>query len=927
MKNNLRRFIPNKLSDFNINDANTFIRSVYPKNNYRRTINIPQLSFAECRDNIANRRNRSPESYYGLGFYHSKVPEVLKNNFIMNPNFYSAYIPYQSEISQGRLELQFNYQKTVTDLFNMDISNCSLLDEASSCAEAIVSIVSSIKATDRKNIRLLIDSDIYTQNLAVIKTRCHLLGITPELVTLRDTLLNRDDLKKKNTIPILFIQNPNASGTVCDLETYSRGFKDTYPNARVIVSTDPLMNAIYEPPGSFDADIVVGSMQRFGLPMWSGGPHAGVFACKEEYLRNIPGRLVGKSVDSMGDECYRLALQTREQHIKKDKALSNICTSQALLANYSALYSMYLGPEGIKNNATYVKYQTDELKQILKENEHGTYRVNTTDPTFDTIELRMNSYQDLIDLRKRAEENGVFIRTQMNPMPKVYLSLDETKDTKKLNHLLRSVFNANANVYIIDKDLSYLDTRETPLFTDAIYSKYNTEHGITRYLTSLAKKDMSLTHSMIPLGSCTMKLNSADTFISLFDDNWANVHPFSNTEEGYSYLINKMEHYLSEITGLPHVSFQSNSGATGEYSALNCIRKYHLVNDEPQRNICLIPDSAHGTNFSSAKIAGFNVKKIKSLKNGELDIEHLKEIIEDNKDHIGCAMITFPSTFGFFEHKFTDIVSLVKEAGGKIYCDGANMNALMGVVNLKDIGIDACHLNLHKTFGIPHGGGGPGMGPICVTEELNPFLPCHPIIHLNKNMSYGSVAAAPHSSAILLTIVYYYISLHGGKGLEESSLMALAAANYIKDALKDHYDIPFTNEEGMVSHELIINTKPLGIAEKDIAKRLMDYGYHAPTMSWPISNSLMIEPTETESKEELDRFISAMISIKQEINETPELLKNAPHSKKLLYLKEWPYTYSKDRAFFPIDYLKENKFDIPIERVDDFHGDRNLILK
>jgi glycine dehydrogenase len=934
-------------------DTGIRLSSVIPEYS-SQPLNIDAIPFTNIRNqmNSWGKMNSVKFGFYGLGYYPSHSPGVLKKNFLENPNFYSAYIPYQAEISQGRLELQFNYQRMITDLFKMDISNCSLLDESSSLSEALISIIGTNRNLYKKAPggvpRVICDANVFPQNRAVLETRARLLGINVEYHRINDEFLDKAELLSGPSI--LILQSPNLLGEVYDYSKYIDENKERFKDLSVIVATDPLKATVFEPPGSFNADIVVGSMQRFGLPMWNGGPHAGIFACKEKYMRNMPGRVVGISRDTFGDECYRLALQSREQHIKKERALSNICTSQALLANYATLYAMYKGPETLVETSQAIRELVIILKDFI-DNDENYYVFNDTlnHDFFDTLTIKCKNREVFNNLINEAKKRQIFLRT--NPQEcLVSVSFDDTKNTGDVYYLINSCFRSSG------KEMKYYNTpkffeekcltdeikcpRESSLLDFPEFKSYNCEHTMTRYLTEVAKRDLSLTHSMIPLGSCTMKLNSSYLFTDLFSKDWANIHPFQPTEdlEGYTELIHDLEKKLGKITGLPFLSFQSNSGATGEYSALNCFREYFKDQGSlEERKYMLIPDSAHGTNFATANICGFKIIKLRSTPSGELDFNFFNETIEKHRDEIAGLMITYPSTFGFFEKNFKAVVDGVKDAGGLIYCDGANMNALMGNVNLQDLGIDACHLNLHKTFGIPHGGGGPGMGPIAVVERLRKYLPEHPLYKprdyynypIPKDKSYGTCAAAPNSSAVLLSIVYYYISMLGGEGIKMASKLAIENANYISKNLEDYYSIPFKNEEGYVSHELILKTDNLEneITEKDIAKRLMDYGFHAPTMSWPVPKSLMIEPTETESKEEIDRFILAMKTIREEIKETPELLKNAPHSTKLLYNDTWDYPYSKRQAFFPLNYLKQTKFNIPVSRIDDVYGDRNLILK
>ena len=924
------------LQKLNYKNKEDFINDVYPKNKIYN-INIHSETIQKISNKLEeySQLNTEIKSFYGQGFYNCYPINHLIQNFLLNPNFYSAYIPYQSEISQGRLELLYNYQTMICDLTNMDVANCSLLDESSAVAEAMVSLY-NFKNKKYKNPSILIDCNIFPQHQGVIETRAKFLNFNYDTLDL-NYYINSHLPLEENSIAIF--QMNDKIGNLVDIEK-TINYLNEY-NISSIVVCDPLLCTIEEPPGTFNADMVVGSTQRFGLPFWNGGPHAAFFACKEKYLRVVPGRIISKSKDVNGKDAYRLALQAREQHIKKDKALSNICTSQALLANYNVLYAMNKGPKELQNIALTIKKKKDTLIQLIQKNMDPKNYSLISNNTFDTVSIIIKN--ENLNLKHQVLLDYSNILLKFNHKENMLtFTIDETTSLNDIKIILNKVlFSFHTGQKQIkqhyDKIKLSKSNRHTSLFEQDIFHLYNNEHKMTRYLNSLQKKDLSLTNSMIPLGSCTMKLNSVDVLSFLNNDNWKNVHPFTPLfyQQGYLKLINKMEYYLAEVTGLPNLSFQSNSGATGEYSALCAIKSY-FKNKNEERDICIIPESAHGTNFASAILAGLKVKKIKSNKDGSLSEIHLNELLDKYNTNIACMMITFPSTYGFFEDHAEEIISKVKETGAKIYCDGANMNSFMGIVNLKDIGIDACHMNLHKTFTIPHGGGGPGLGPIAVTNELKPFLPSHNIVSLPSfKKSFGSVASAPFSSASLLTIPYTYMTLCGGSGLRDCSISALLAANYMKQKLDSHFKIPFTNKNNMVSHEFIIDVsefKP--ITEKDIAKRLMDFGFHAPTMSWPVTSSLMIEPTECESIEEMDRFIDSLIQIKKEIKEIHKnknfennLLTNAPHSIDLLYEENWKYDYSKKEAYFPLDFVKKNKFHIPVSRVDDAYGDRNLIIK
>lgn len=929
------------LKKLNYKSEEDFLQDVYPK--YKNfPIDIPSKTFPTIKKelDLMGNKNIQMKTMKGNGFYNSFPIQHLVQNFLLNPNFYSAYIPYQSEISQGRLELLYNYQTMICNLTNMDIANCSLLDESSACAEAMNSLYNYVNKK-HKDPDVIIDSNIFQQHKSVLKTRSEFSNIMMDELDIQKYIEKCLPLSN-NSIAIFQMQNKN--GNLINLKKTIEYLKEY--NVYTIVLCDPLALSMYEPPGTYGADFVVGSTQKFGLPMWNGGPHAAFLSARQEYLRFMPGRLVGKTKDAFDNDCFRLALQAREQHIKKDKALSNICTSQALLANYNVLYAMTKGPDEIRNIAFDIYKKTKTFKQILEQHANNSFIEVLDTKSFDSILL----CHKIIDFNKKESHtfsNNYFLDFDYSTN-EIKLTFDETTDFETMESLLKDEFY----IFHIDKEqikqiydsIDVINMRKSKLLTQDIFNDYNSEHKITRYINKLQKKDISLTHSMIPLGSCTMKLNSADVLSSLTNPSWGNIHPYlpEKYQRGYNELIHNMENNIKKITGLDCVSFQSNSGATGEYSALCSIKKY-FENQGDVRDVCIIPDSAHGTNFASAKLAGYKVVKIKSNKNGSINQTHLNEILEKHGTNIACFMITFPSTFGFFEDDAEYIITRVKKLGTKIYCDGANMNAFMGIVNLKEIGMDACHLNLHKTFTIPHGGGGPGLGPIAVTEELREFLPKNPVLNKKntententKSLSYGSISSAPNSSASLLTIPYTYMNLCGGEGLQQCSLNALLSANYMKKRLEPHFKIPFTNSKNMVSHEFIIDVsefKP--ITEKEIAKRLMDYGFHAPTMSWPVPHSLMIEPTESEDIEQLDNFVDALISIKKEIQEIHKnenfdnnLLVNAPHSINLLYEKEWKYDYSKEEAYFPLDYIRKNKFNVPISLVQDAFGDRILILK
>jgi len=868
--------------------------------------------------------NKVFKTYIGLGYNKSYLPAVIQRNILENPGWYTAYTPYQAEISQGRMEALLNFQTMITDLTGMEISNASLLDESTAAAEAM-SLLYAVRDRDQKKnnaSKFFISEDIFPQTLSVLKTRSKPIGV--ELV-----IGNIEDFNYDSTFFGALIQYPGASGEIKDINSFIS--KCISNNIKTAVAADILSLVLLEPPGKIGADVVIGTTQRFGIPLGYGGPHAGYFATKEAYKRNIPGRIIGVSIDADGNKALRMALQTREQHIKRDKATSNICTAQVLLAVMAGMYAVYHGPEGLKEIANKVHFKAVTLAKNLES--LGLNQLNSS--FFDTIRIETNRN----DIEKEAQEKEINFYYPSENI--VSITINETTTRDDLNDII-SVFSkiAAKKITKLDKieqeiNISKSFIRKTKFLTNSVFNSYHSETELMRYIKSLENRDLSLTRSMISLGSCTMKLNAAAEMLPLSWNRWGNIHPFApkSQTEGYNYVLKKLENQLKEITGFSAVSLQPNSGAQGEYAGLMVIKAFHKSKGNNNRNICLIPSSAHGTNPASAVMAGMKVVVVKSDEKGNIDIEDLNTKAIDNKENLAALMITYPSTHGVFESNIREITNIIHDNGGQVYMDGANMNAQVGITNPKIIGADVCHLNLHKTFAIPHGGGGPGVGPICVAEHLSQFLPSNPIINVGGSNPISAISAAPYGSALACLISYGYISMLGVKGLTKATKVAILNANYIKERLSKKYEILYSGEFGRAAHEMIIDCRPFkkyGIDVSDIAKRLIDYGFHAPTVSFPVLGTLMIEPTESESKTELDRFCDAMLLIRKEIsncseNDENNILKNAPHTLSMITSDTWDYKYSREQAVFPIEYLKENKFWPSVRRVDDAHGDRNLI--
>ena len=876
-------------------------------------------------------KNKVYTSYIGQGYYDTFLPAVIQRNILENPAWYTAYTPYQAEIAQGRMEALINFQTMVSDLTGMELANASLLDEATAAAEAMTMLYGQRKGSKKKTANTFYVSDkVYPQTLDVLYTRSAPLGIRVEVGELAKLDVTRDDV-----FGILF-QYPEADGQVVNYEALVQACNEH--QVFVVAAADLLSLTLLTPPGEMGADVVVGTTQRFGVPMGYGGPHAAYFATKEAFKRQIPGRIIGVTQDKEGRPAYRMALQTREQHIRREKATSNICTAQVLLAVIAGMYGVYHGPDGLKHIASRINGFTALTKKLL---ESLDVEVQTTE-YFDTVSFRME--RSLLEPVATKLEVNFYYPTDDT----VRLSWDEAKDLDDLK-LLQQIFeevtgkqsdlNFSVEMDKLEMQLPSSILRDSEFMSHEVFHAYRTEHEMLRYMKRLESKDLSLVHSMISLGSCTMKLNATSEMIPLSWPEFAHIHPFAPLEQaqGYAHMFKELEAWLADITGFDAISFQPNAGAQGEYAGLMTIRAYYEHRGDSHRNVALIPASAHGTNPASAVMAGMDVVVVETDKHGNISSEDLEAKVEQYSDRLAALMITYPSTHGVFEHKVKDFCALIHQHGGQVYMDGANMNAQVGLTSPGLIGADVCHLNLHKTFCIPHGGGGPGMGPIGVAEHLTPFLSTHSQVPTGGTFGASPVSAAPFGSASILTISYAYIRMMGGDGLTEATRRAILNANYIKERLETHYSILYTGLSGRSAHEFIIDLRPFkqsaGIEATDLAKRLMDYGYHAPTMSFPVPGTLMIEPTESESLAELDRFCEAMIAIRAEIKSVEEgewsvednPLKNAPHTMRVLTQEKWEKTYSREQAVFPIAELRWNKFWPSVSRVDDAYGDRNLV--
>ena len=869
-------------------------------------------------------KNKMFQSYIGLGYNQAIVPAVIQRNIFENPGWYTAYTPYQAEIAQGRLEAILNFQTMVIELTGMEIANASLLDEGTAAAEAMA-LLFDVRSRDQKknNIhKFFVSEEILPQTLSVLQTRSAPIGV--ELV-----IGNHETFDFSSEFYGAILQYPGKFGQVYDYADFIA--KAAANEIKVAVAADILSLTKLTPPGEMGAAVVLGTSQRFGIPLGYGGPHAAYFATKDEYKRSMPGRIIGVTVDTDGNRALRMALQTREQHIKRDKATSNICTAQVLLSVMAGMYAVYHGPKGLRYIADKVHGLTATLAIELEK--LGLQQTNTA--FFDTIVIKADAKK----VKAIAEQNEInFYYIDENT---VSISLNETTsiaDVNKIVGIFASANNTQATAIKVLTETNHFPTnleRTSTFMQHDVFNKHHSESALMRYIKMLERKDLSLNHSMIALGSCTMKLNAAAEMLPLSNANWNNIHPFAPLDQaqGYQEMLRKLEQQLNVITGFAGTTLQPNSGAQGEYAGLMVIRAYHQSRGDHHRNIALIPSSAHGTNPASAAMAGMKVIVTKTLENGNIDVEDLREKAIQHKDDLSCLMVTYPSTHGVFESAIKEITQIIHDNGGQVYMDGANMNAQVGLTNPATIGADVCHLNLHKTFAIPHGGGGPGVGPICVAKQLVPFLPTNPVIATGGNNAITAISAAPWGSALVCLISYGYISMLGAEGVTDATKYAILNANYIKERLNGHYDTLYSGEMGRAAHEMILECRPFkqkGIEVTDIAKRLMDYGFHAPTVSFPVAGTLMIEPTESENLEELDRFCDAMISIRKEIEastleDKDNVLKNAPHTLGMLTANVWNFPYSREKAAFPLEYISENKFWPTVRRADDAYGDRNLV--
>ncbi|MEG0814309.1 MAG: aminomethyl-transferring glycine dehydrogenase [Mucinivorans sp.] len=918
------------LQTIGVSSVEELIDQVIPKNIQLPTpLDLPAgISEYEFASQIRamGRRNTPLRTFIGMGYYGTATPAAIMRNIFENPAWYTSYTPYQAEISQGRLEALLNFQTMVCSMTAMEISNCSLLDEATAAAEAaamMFALRSRAAVKEGRNL-LLVDENIFPQTLDLLLTRCEPQGIDIAVDSFYDYEFTGREFGA-------IVQYPAANGEICDYTNFTTKCHDK--EIMVSAAVDILALAMLKAPGEWGADIAIGSTQRFGIPMGFGGPHAGYLATKESFKRSMPGRIIGVSVDRLGNRALRLALQTREQHIKRDKATSNICTAQALLATMAGMYAVYHGADGIRSIAENCHAAATTTAIALEKLGYNLL----TENYFDTLEVEVLDASIIRDLAEIQGFNFFFPDETT-----VRLSFDEITDLEEVNRVIRvfaiaiggdsfpRVDNLNQEISF-DPDL----TRQSEILTQEVFKKYHSETELMRYIKMLERRDISLADSMISLGSCTMKLNSAVSMMPLSLTEWGGVHPFVPTRQvaGYMQLIDELDHDLSIITGFSKMSFQPNSGANGEYAGLMVIRAYHASRGQSHRNIALIPASAHGTNFASAAMAGLKVVVTACDENGNIDIKDWKTKAEENRDNLACCMITYPSTHGIFESEIRELVKITHDAGGQVYYDGANMNAVVGLSSPGFIGADVCHLNLHKTFAIPHGGGGPGVGAIGAAEHLAKFLPSHPLVKCGGNEGITAVAAAPFGSASVLLITYAYIKMMGGEGLKRASQMAIVAANYMACKLRGEIEIVYSGQTGRVGHEMILDYRQYraeyGVECGDIARRLMDYGFHAPTLSFPVHDTLMVEPTESENKEELDRFMEALVAIKGEcranIGLEDHLVKNAPHTALEIASDTWAHPYTRHQAAYPLAWIGENKFFPYVSKIDNGYGDRNLV--
>ncbi|MBL7946737.1 MAG: aminomethyl-transferring glycine dehydrogenase [Flavobacteriales bacterium] len=918
------------LKAIGVSSLDELIERTVPKGIRRGKLEVgPAMTEREHLDNMRalGSKNKVFRSYIGLGFSGTILPPPIQRNIFENPGWYTAYTPYQAEISQGRLEALLNFQTMCSDLTGLPIANASLLDEATAISEAMHMLHAARPKELGEANKFFADKGLYPQNIDVLRTRCAPIGV--ELV-----VGDVKDFEPADSYFGLALQYPAIDGSVNDYRDIVGKAKSA--GVRTAVCADLLSLVLLTPPGEWGADVVVGNSQRFGVPMGYGGPHAAFFCTTDEYKRLLPGRIIGVSQDRRGKQGLRMALQTREQHIRRDKATSNICTAQALLAVMAGMYAVYHGPEGLKRIARNVHAHTRSVAEAAKALGY-TVRNGSF---FDTITLE--GVKDMKAVKSAAEKRGMNFRYGAEA---VSIAFDETVRTSDVNDVLAALAEASgakAPTAVQSSDTLAVPAelqRKSAFLTHPVFNAHHTELELQRYIKRLENKDFSLMHGMIPLGSCTMKLNAASTLLPLSWPEWGGLHPFAPVEqtEGYQEVFRQLSDALAKATGFTAVSLQPNSGAQGEYAGLLVIRAYHEARGDQKRTVALIPSSAHGTNPASAVMAGMQVVVVKADAEGHVDVADLKAKAEQYKDTLSCLMVTYPSTHGVYEESIKEITSTIHANGGLVYMDGANMNAQVGLTSPGDIGADVCHLNLHKTFAIPHGGGGPGMGPICVNDKLKPFLPGHPLIKTGGEHAVPAVSSAPWGSALILLISYGYIKMLGGEGLTDATRYAILNANYLRAKLEKYYPILYVGSEGMVAHEMILDCRDFkraaGIDVSDIAKRLMDYGFHAPTVSFPVAETLMVEPTESEAKAELDRFVEAMIGIRKEIaalekgeaDKTDNVLKNAPHTNEEVCGNEWNHAYTREQAAFPVNVNREWKYWPTVSRVDNAFGDRNLV--
>lgn len=917
-----------------VDTLDALINETVPKNiRLDKSLNLPaaktEVEYLKHIKSLAD-KNKVFKSYIGTGYYNCVVPGVIQRNILENPGWYTAYTPYQAEIAQGRLEALINFQTMISDLTGMELANASLLDEGTAAAEAMQMLKVTRKGARKKVNKFFVDQNTFPQTIDILKTRALPTGIELVIGDIASFDVNDESYYG------LLLQYPNNDGNVIDKSTLIASANER--GIGVVVATDLMSLALLTPPGEMGADVVIGTTQRFGVPMGYGGPHAAFFATKEDFKRQIPGRIIGASLDVKGNNAYRMALQTREQHIKRERATSNICTAQVLLGVMAGMFAVYHGPKGVKAIAERIHGLTQLLNKGL--GHLGLQQFN--DHYFDTLKVAVS---DKSAVKKISEQNEINFRYFEDNH--IGISLDETTTSEDVQLILTVLAEANGKTNDFDApansdslEVAYPSNlqRTSEYLTHPVFNQHHSEHEMLRYIKSLENKDLSLVHSMISLGSCTMKLNATAEMTPITWSEFANIHPFVPLDQaqGYQELCSELETWLTEITGFAATSLQPNSGAQGEFAGLMVIKAYHESRGDGHRNITIIPSSAHGTNPASAIMAGQKVVITQCDEKGNIDVADLRAKAEEHKDNLAALMVTYPSTHGVFEESIKDICNIIHENGGQVYMDGANMNAQVGLTSPGHIGADVCHLNLHKTFCIPHGGGGPGIGPIGVAEQLKPFLPGNPVIKSGGDQAITAISSAPWGSAGILPISYGYVAMMGGEGLKSATEYAILNANYIKERLGKHFPILYTGKQGRCAHEMIVDCrdfKSFGVEVEDISKRLMDYGFHAPTVSFPVQGTLMIEPTESESLAELDRFCDALIEIRKEIEAVStgevdpidNVLKNAPHTSADLTADEWEHSYTRKQAAYPLDFVKANKFWPTVNRIDNAYGDRNLI--